>query len=178
MSMHYLGPQIDIHGGGADLAFPHHACEIAQSEHYSGKAPFVRNWMHVGMVYQDGEKMSKSLGNLTLVRNLLKEYNADTIRLVLQNHHYRYPWECFPEDLKIAAETVKSFQQVREMVGQNLKGEDTMLHNRFIAAMENDLNTPEAVQLLRQSARKALEEKNQDLGSEVLRLTGVLGLTL
>jgi cysteinyl-tRNA synthetase len=178
MSMHYLGPQIDIHGGGADLAFPHHACEIAQSEHYSGKAPFVRNWMHTGMVYQDGEKMSKSLGNLTLVRNLLKEYNADTIRLVLQNHHYRYPWECFPEDLKIAAETVKSFQQVREMVGEKLKGEDTMLHNRFIAAMENDLDTPEAVQLLRQSAKKALEEKNQDLGSEVLRLTSVLGLTV
>ena len=91
MSMHYLGQQIDIHGGGADLAFPHHTCEIAQSEHYSGKAPFVGTWMHVGMVYQDGEKMSKSLGNLTLVRDLLKEYDANAIRLVLQSHHYRYP---------------------------------------------------------------------------------------
>lgn len=97
MSMHYLGEQIDIHGGGADLAFPHHTCEIAQSEHATGKAPFVRTWMHAGMVYQDGEKMSKSLGNLTLVSNLLKDYSADAIRIVLLSHHYRYPWECFPK---------------------------------------------------------------------------------
>lgn len=178
MSMHYLGQQIDIHGGGGDLAFPHHTCEISQSEHYSGKAPFVGTWMHTGMVYQDGEKMSKSLGNLTLVRNLLKEYSANAIRLVLQSHHYRYPWECFPEDLHIAAATDQTFQQVREMVGQKLKGEDTMLHNRFIAAMENDLNTPEAIQLLKQSAKQALEEKNHNLGSEVLNLTKILGMTV
>ncbi|GCF07235.1 cysteine--tRNA ligase [Dictyobacter arantiisoli] len=177
MSMHYLGQQIDIHGGGADLTFPHHTCEIAQSEHYSGKAPFVRTWMHVGMVYQDGEKMSKSLGNLTLVRNLLKEYSADAIRIVLQNHHYRYPWECFPEDLKIAADTAQLFKQVRELIGPRLDGENTMLHNRFIAAMENDLNTPEALQLLKQSAREALDTRDKNLGAEVLRLTGILGLT-
>jgi len=90
--MHYLGEQIDIHGGGADLAFPHHTCEIAQSEHYSNTVPFCHCWMHTGTVYQDGQKMSKSLGNLTLVSNLLKDYTADTIRLLLQSHHYRYPW--------------------------------------------------------------------------------------
>ncbi|GCE26691.1 cysteine--tRNA ligase [Dictyobacter alpinus] len=178
MSMHYLGQQVDIHGGGADLVFPHHTCEIAQSEHYSGKAPFVRNWMHVGMVYQEGEKMSKSLGNLTLVRNLLKEYSANAIRLVLQSHHYRYQWECFPEELKIAAETDKLFTRVREMVGPEEHGEDSMLHNRFIAAMENDLNTPEATLLLKHAAQQALEENNSNLGSEVLRLAKVLGLTV
>jgi cysteinyl-tRNA synthetase len=178
MSMYYLGQQVDIHGGGADLAFPHHTCEITQSEHVSGKVPFVGTWMHVGMVYQDGEKMSKSLGNLTLVRNLLKEYNANVIRLVLQSHHYRYPWECFPEDLKIAAATVQTLQQVRALVGDKLTGEDTMLHNRFIAAMETDLNTPEVVQLLKQSAKQALEEQNQNLGSEILRLTQILGMTI
>lgn len=177
MAMHYLGQQIDIHGGGADLAFPHHACEIAQSEHASERAPFVRTWMHTGMVYQDGEKMSKSLGNLTLVRNLLKEYSADAIRLVLQSHHYRYPWECFPEDLKIAADTAQLLKQVRELVGPELTGEDTMLHNRFIAVMENDLNTPEAVLLLKHAAQQALKKQNQQLGSEVLRLAHVLGLT-
>jgi cysteinyl-tRNA synthetase len=178
MSMYYLGQQVDIHGGGADLAFPHHTCEITQSEHVSGKVPFVGTWMHVGMVYQDGEKMSKSLGNLTLVRNLLKEYDANVIRLVLQSHHYRYPWECFPEDLKIAAATVQTLQQVRALVGDKLTGEDTMLHNRFIAAMETDLNTPEVVQLLKQSAKQALEEQNQNLGSEILRLTQILGMTI
>src|SRR6266513_1857644 len=123
MAMHYLGPQIDIHGGGADLAFPHHTCEIAQSEHFTGKRPFSRIWMHTGLVHQDGEKMSKSLGNLTLVSDLLKEHSADAIRITLLNHHYRYPWECFPEDLNVAEETVALFQQVRAMVGTQSDGE-------------------------------------------------------
>ena len=176
MSMHYLGPQIDIHGGGADLAFPHHTSEIAQSEHFTGKRPFSRIWMHTGMVHQDGEKMSKSLGNLTLVSDLLKEHSADAIRITLLNHHYRYPWECFPEDLNVAEETVALFQQVRAMVGTQSDGEDRMLHDRFIAAMDNDLNTPEALLLLRQAAEAALANGDSNCGFEVLKLAKVLGL--
>lgn len=176
MSMHYLGEQIDIHGGGADLAFPHHTCEIAQSEHASGKVPFSRTWMHTGMVYQAGEKMSKSLGNLTLVSNLLKDYTADAIRIVLLSHHYRYPWECFPEDLRIAAEQADVLRQLRGLIGNELHGEDTMLRSRFVAAMDTDLNTPEAVLLLRHAAKDALKDRDHNLGSEVLCLAQVLGL--
>src|SRR5579883_2087410 len=177
MSMKYLGPQLDIHGGGADLAFPHHTCEIAQSEHYSGKSPFSRFWMHTGMVYQDGEKMSKSLGNLTLVSNLLKDYSADTIRVLLQGHHYRFPWECFPEDLAIAAETVNNLQRVRQLVGDHADGENVMLRNRFKAAMDTDLNTPEAILLLRHASKQALQDQDLNLGAEILRLTAVLGFS-
>src|SRR5579883_3486575 len=177
MSMHYLAPQIDIHGGGADLAFPHHTCEIAQSEHYSGMAPFSRFWMHTGMVYQDGEKMSKSLGNLTLVSDLLKDYSADTIRVLLQGHHYRFPWECFPEDLAIAAETVNNLQRVRQLVGDHADGENVMLRNRFKAAMDTDLNTPEAILLLRHASKQALQDQDLNLGAEILRLTAVLGFS-
>ncbi len=180
MSLHYLGEQIDIHGGGADLNFPHHTCEIAQSEHYTKRSPFSRIWAHTGMVYQDGEKMSKSLGNLTLVSNLLKEYTADAIRIVLQGHHYRYPWECFPEDLKIAADTANAFQQLRTLVGTNLSTESTedtiLLHNHFLSVMDNDLNTPEAIHMTRKAAQTALETHDVKLGSEVLRLTTILGL--
>ncbi len=176
MSMHYLGKQIDIHGGGADLAFPHHTCEIAQSERATGKAPFVRIWMHTGMVYQNGEKMSKSLGNLTLVRNLLKDYSADAIRIVLLSHHYRYPWECFPEDLRIAAANADLLQQVRRLVGKDLHGEDAMLRDRFVAVMDTDLNTPEAMLLLHHASKDALKQQDQKLGSEILRLAHVLGL--
>jgi cysteinyl-tRNA synthetase len=176
--MHFLGEQIDIHGGGADLAFPHHTCEIAQSERATGKAPFSRCWMHVGMVYQDGEKMSKSLGNLTLVGDLLKKYSADAIRLLLQSHHYRYQWECFPDDLRIAADTVISLNRVRAMLEDMLSGEDVMLRNRFHAAMDNDLNTTEAVLLLRHAAQRALESHDFDTGAETVRLAHVLGLTL
>lgn len=176
MAMRYLGPQIDIHGGGADLAFPHHTCEIAQSEHFTHKEPFSRFWLHIGMVHQDGEKMSKSLGNLTLVSNLLKEYSADAIRATLLNHHYRYPWECFPADLAEANAMVSLFQQVRELVGEKTEGEDSLLHGRFVAAMDNDLNTPEALLLLKQAAEAALASHDLNTGAEVLRLAGVLGL--
>ncbi len=176
MSMRYLGQQIDIHGGGADLAFPHHTCEIAQSEHFTGKAPFSRIWMHTGLVHQDGEKMSKSLGNLTLVSDLLKDYSADAIRVTLLNHHYRYPWECFPEDLQVATETVRLFEQVRALVGYHVDGTDNLLHGLFVAAMENDLNTPQALLLLRQAAEMVIVNNNVSTGAEILRLVGVLGL--
>jgi len=176
MSMRYLGPQIDIHGGGADLAFPHHTCEIAQSEHFTGKAPFSRIWMHTGMVHQDGEKMSKSLGNLTLVSDLLKDYSANAIRVTLLNHHYRYPWECFPEDLEVATETVGLFERVRTLLGTHADGSDHMLHGLFVAAMENDLNTPQALLLLRQAAETVIVNGNVNTGAEILRLARVLGL--
>ncbi len=176
MSMRYLGQQIDIHGGGADLAFPHHTCEIAQSEHFTGKAPFARIWMHTGMVHQDGEKMSKSLGNLTLVSDLLKDYSANAIRITLLNHHYRYPWECFPEDLQVATETVGLFEQVRTLVGTDTDGSDNLLHCQFVAAMENDLNTPQALLLLRQAAETVIVNTNANTGAEILRLAQVLGL--
>jgi cysteinyl-tRNA synthetase len=176
MSMRYLGPQIDIHGGGVDLAFPHHTCEIAQSEHFTGKAPFSRIWMHTGMVHQDGEKMSKSLGNLTLVSDLLKDYSANAIRVTLLNHHYRYPWECFPEDLEVATETVGLFERVRALVGTHTDGADHLLHSMFVAAMENDLNTPQALLLLRQAAETVIVDDNVNTGAEILRLAQVLGL--
>src|SRR5438105_9125871 len=86
MAIEYLGPTIDIHGGGSDLVFPHHTCEIAQSENATGERPFVKIWMHCGMVGLDGEKMSKSLGNLVLARDLLNRCSADVIRVMLLSH--------------------------------------------------------------------------------------------
>ncbi len=176
MSIHHLGPQLDIHGGGADLAFPHHTCEIAQSEHFTGKAPFARFWMHTGMVHQDGEKMSKSLGNLTLVSDLLKDYSADAIRVTLLSHQYRCPWECFPEDLEVASEMVARLQQVRTLVGEQTEGQDTVLSGRFHAAMKNDLNTPEVLLLLNRAAEATLANHDVNTGVEALRLARVLGL--
>ena len=176
MSMRYLGPQLDIHGGGADLAFPHHTCEIAQSEHFTEKAPFSRFWMHTGMVEQDGEKMSKSLGNLTLVSDLLKDYSPDAIRIMLLNHHYRYPWECYPADLQTASEIAALFQEVRTIADNQVDGQDTMLRDRFTAAMDNDLNTPQALLLLKQAAEAAVANSDANTGAEVLRLAKVLGL--
>ncbi|GHO44605.1 cysteine--tRNA ligase [Ktedonospora formicarum] len=178
MSIRHLGPRIDIHGGGADLAFPHHTCEIAQSEHYTGEKPFSQVWMHTGMVYQDGEKMSKSLGNLTLVSELLKEYTPDTIRVALQSHHYRKAWECMPEDLRQAHETVERFIHVRRLVGDETSGEDVSLRVRFQQAMENDLDTPAALTALNEAAQTVAASHDLQTGAEVLRQARVLGLCL
>jgi cysteinyl-tRNA synthetase len=180
MALHYLGEQLDIHGGGADLAFPHHTCEIAQSEHFTGRSPFVRYWMHTGMVYQDGEKMSKSLGNLTLVSDLLKRYSANAIRLTLLHHHYRQPWECFPADLQMASEEAVLFEHVAALVdgSQAQDGEALAVRARFQEAMEQDLNTPEALQVLRQAAQAAMETRDRSAAGEVTQLLRVLGLRL
>ena len=92
LALRELGTTIDLHGGGSDLIFPHHECERAQSEAATGE-PFVRHWMHVGMVRMDGEKMSKSLGNLVFVSDLLKTWEPRAIRLGIIEHHYRDSWE-------------------------------------------------------------------------------------
>ncbi len=92
LALRELGTTIDLHGGGTDLIFPHHECERAQSEAATGD-PFVRHWMHVAMVYMDGHKMSKSLGNLVFVDALRKEWDPRAIRLAIIEHHYRREWE-------------------------------------------------------------------------------------
>src|SRR5262245_53359951 len=92
MSTRFLGPALDFHGGGGDLIFPHHECEIAQSEPLTGHRPFVRILFHAGMVEHGGAKMSKSLGNLVMVRDLLERWSADAVRIYLGRHHYRQSW--------------------------------------------------------------------------------------
>ena len=97
LALRELGTTIDLHGGGSDLIFPHHECEAAQSEAATGE-PFVRHWMHQAMVRMDGEKMSKSLGNLVFVSELRKEWDTRAIRLAAVAHHYRTPWEWDDDD--------------------------------------------------------------------------------
>ena len=92
LALRELGTTIDLHGGGSDLIFPHHECERAQSEAATGE-PFVRHWMHTAMIHKDGQKMSKSLGNLIFVDRLRETWDPRAIRLAIIEHHYRVPWE-------------------------------------------------------------------------------------
>ncbi len=197
MSIRYLGDQLDIHGGGADLAFPHHTCEIAQSENATGMRPFTRYWMHIGMVRLDGEKMSKSLGNLVLVRNLLGAYAANTVRILLLGHHYRESWEYREEDAlraaqiatKLYAATAPRVVSKQERAAGQPAGEDRSVEvaegarRHFIAAMEDDLDTPMALNTLTALADHILEarqrKREEAAAVGVLReLGGVLGLRL
>lgn len=140
----YIGPQVTIHGGGADLVFPHHECEIVQTETATGKQPFVQIWSHAAMVRLDGEKMSKSLGNMVFVRELLQRYSPDAIRLYLLSHHYRHVWEWSPAELDAAADLATRLTRAAATPAP----ERPEAEADFRAALENDLNTPRAIEVL------------------------------
>lgn len=140
MSMGILGPTIDLHGGGSDLIFPHHECERAQSEAATGE-PFVRHWMHCGMVAYEGTKMSKSLGNLVFVSELSKIADPRAIRLALMRHHYRDDWEWFDGDIDDASATLERLLVAAEAEA----GPDPAPYAaRLRAALDDDLDAPAA----------------------------------
>ncbi|MGH8981951.1 MAG: cysteine--tRNA ligase, partial [Acidimicrobiales bacterium] len=124
LAMRELGETVDVHGGGRDLVFPHHECETAQSESATGRQ-FVRHWLHVGLVGLDGEKMSKSLGNLVFVGDLLKEWEPAAVRLALLAHHYRTDWEWTDEDLVLAAARLDRWRAAGRPGGGGGGGGDT-----------------------------------------------------
>jgi L-cysteine:1D-myo-inositol 2-amino-2-deoxy-alpha-D-glucopyranoside ligase len=162
----YLGSRLTVHGGGVDLVFPHHESEIAQSERATRTRPFAEFWMHVAMVRMDGEKMSKSLGNMVFLRDLLRSYSADAIRLYLLGHHYRQVWEWAPAELEVAAGIAERLMQAARE--PDLAGEQrSTAREAFAEALEDDLSTPRAIEIL------------QTLSGETLRdLGALLGLTL
>jgi L-cysteine:1D-myo-inositol 2-amino-2-deoxy-alpha-D-glucopyranoside ligase len=135
LALRELGTTIDLHGGGSDLVFPHHECEAAQSETATGE-PFVRHWMHVAMVRLGGEKMSKSLGNLVFVSDLLKDWEPGAIRLAIIGHHYRHPWDWTDALMPAATERLERWRAAGD-------GDGALEHVR--AALDDDLDTPAAL---------------------------------
>jgi len=195
MSSAYLGTRFEIHGGGADLAFPHHESEIAQSEGSSGERPFVGWWMHSGMLRYAAEKMSKSLGNLVLVRDLLRSYSGDAIRHFLVSHHYRREVEFRIADLGASAADAERLQRACALAAEiepltaatvdpaSLPPAVAEHRTRFLAAMDDDLQTPRALAELQALASLAIETNDAALraaaGRAVHELGGrVLGLRL
>lgn len=139
-----LGDQIDIHGGGFDLIYPHHESERAQSESFSGKVPFVKNWLHIAMLSYQGQKMSKSLGNLVLVSDLLKKYDSATIRWLLLSHHYRKPWEFETLELEKSAYTINHLQVLasESSFKPDLKSLKTDTKSKkYLSPLEADFNS-------------------------------------
>jgi len=135
LALRELGTTIDLHGGGTDLIFPHHECERAQSEAATGE-PFVRHWLHQALVHMDGEKMSKSVGNLIFVSELRKEWDAMAIRLVLVENHYRTSWEWDDTRMQRATDRLQSWRDA---------GSGTAALADVRAALDDDLDTPTAV---------------------------------
>ena len=179
----FLGKTVDVHGGGLDLCFPHHECEIAQVEPVRDHAPYVRYWMHTAMVGYEGEKMSKSLGNLIMVSDLLHTYSPDALRLYLAAHHYREAWSYTEKDLQKSQALAERLRQAAGVEsGKNVPFNPADYVSQFSEAMENDLETPGAVQALAGLAQAILEaaQGRRDVreAQAMLRKYGqVLGLT-
>ncbi len=186
MSLKYLGETLDFHGGGQDLIFPHHENEIAQSESFTGVKPFVRYWLHNGLVQLGGEKMSKSLGNLVTIKELLPKYSADAIRIFVLSSHYRSPLTYSEEVIEAAATGAERLRQVVHQ-GQGGAKTDKQLdvesyRNRFVEAMDDDFNTAQAVATLFDLARDINRAGEPDYSvamaqKVLLELGRVLGLT-
>jgi cysteinyl-tRNA synthetase len=182
MSLTYLGQDLDIHGGGQDLIFPHHENEIAQSEASSGHEPFSRYWVHNGLLQLDRDKMSKSLGNLVSVEEALERFDPDSIRLYFLGSHYRSPLHYSDDD---CAATQRGMGRLRDVLDRPSGGSEPLdpipFQRRFFEAMDDDLNTPRAVAALFDLSREInryCAVMDVSAAQDCLRhLGGVLGLT-
>lgn len=153
---HFFGPQYDIHGGGMDLKFPHHEAEIAQQESASGKKPFVKYWMHAGFLVNKEEKMSKSAGNFSKLRDMLKKYSPETLHYYFLSSHYRSPLDFSQDYLDIAKTNVNTIRRFRNRMAltKNIERKDNELDINAMAtktkedietALDDDFNTPKAI---------------------------------
>ncbi|MEM1977776.1 MAG: cysteine--tRNA ligase [Candidatus Caldarchaeum sp.] len=157
MSMKYLGDQIDIHGGGQELIFPHHENEIAQSEALTGKKPFVKYWLHTGELTVGGRGMHKSYGNFVTIREMLERYSADVIRVFILSSHYRRPVDYSEKNMEQAEENASKIinlaknlrfaieQPTHKPADTNLRNTVQAIYQRFIDAMSEDFNTSEGL---------------------------------
>ncbi len=174
MSMFHLGEQFDIHGGGADLAFPHHENEIAQSEGATGK-PLARYWIHNGFVNIRSEKMSKSLGNVLNIRDILKVVHPEVLRLFLLTSHYRSPLDYSESFIREQASGLERLYAAMTALDELMKSGGSQMElpedlvgitERFIEAMDDDFNTPKAIAILFDSARAINRVSSTSSGPE------------
>ncbi len=158
MAMSELGPTIDLHGGGNDLIFPHHECETAQSV-AANNSPFARHWMHIGMVAYEGEKMSKSLGNLVFVRDLRTGHDPRAIRLALLSNHYRAGFEWFDSDIDKGEAML---ERMIEAASCPSGPDSETLLTQVREAIDDDLNLPKACEIIDDFAVKMIEGSGND----------------
>ena len=186
MSMGLLGTGIDLHGGGSDLIFPHHECELAQSEAAAGEA-FVKHWMHCGMVGYEGTKMSKSLGNLVFVSDLCKESDPAAVRLALMGHHYRDDWEWHDGDIAEGEALLDTLDEaVRPGVASGAAGrgaaggaDPAPFARRVRDALDDDLDAPRARSVLAEMADAVIAGRLDDSAPGVLaELCALCGIAL
>jgi len=172
MAGRYLGETFDIHGGGADLMYPHHENETAQSECATGQRPFVGWWMHTGPVRLEAEKMSKSLGNMIFVRTALETTTRQALRLYLLDSHYRRPFDHDEEQLVRARERAAALADALGRGPVGPVGRDGVTREA-LAALDDDLDTRAAIRVIERGARKASASAKPSLRLIARRVLGV-----
>jgi cysteinyl-tRNA synthetase len=194
MNLHHLGEQIDIHGGGNDLIFPHHENEIAQTESFTGK-PFARYWIHNGMLQLGGEKMSKSLGNLVTIEDFLSRHSADALRLTILNSGYKGPLTFTEEVIGQSERGLERLHSALRLEHPGAKGAASLAaldqqvkgtKDKFEEVMDDDFNSPGALAVLFDLVREinqaradgAINAQLKPAQDLLCELTGVLGLTM
>ena len=187
MSLSYLGKSLDIHGGGADLLFPHHENEIAQSEAFTGQKPFSKYWIHHGLLQLGSEKMSKSIGNLVTIKDAVSTYGRDAFRIFVLGSHYRNPLTWSEEALLAARTAAARLERAVNGVSNSENPadlfEDGTYRDRFTEAMDDDFNTPQALAVLFDLSRdlNRADQNGKDVrkARELVRyLADILGLEL
>ncbi len=183
MSMKHLGPRIDLHGGGIDLVFPHHECEILQSEAHSGQRPFVRYWVHNGHLTRDNEKMSKSLGNFFTIREVLAKFPAPVLRFFFLNTQYRRPLDFSDSALAESRASLERLQTTVDSLeeaarrgsrgGGTIAAEAATARSAFRSAMDDDFQTREALAAMFTFARQVNERIDTLSGAAVLEALGL-----
>jgi len=196
MAITHFGPQFDIHGGATELIFPHHTNEIAQAEALTGKKPYVKYWLHVGVMNMKAEKMSKSIGNVITIREVLSKYDPEVVRLYLASTHYRKPVEFSWDDLELAKERLERLYTAMENLinlkeREELRPEDEELLKKieenkkeFENSMDDDFNTPKAIAVLFEMAKEMNrfasdhDSINREIMEKVLSIYRELGSVL
>ncbi|MEM3811589.1 MAG: DALR domain-containing protein, partial [Thermoplasmata archaeon] len=155
---HYLGTQYDLHGGGSDLIFPHHECEIAQMEAASGKKPMVKYWLHTGLLTIEDKRMGKSMGNAINIRDILKIVRKEVLRFYIFSSHYRSPLNYSIQSVEESKNswerivsvyfTLKNMSKFSNEPNADLAGQLEKFNIEFMAAMDDDLNTPKAISVI------------------------------
>jgi cysteinyl-tRNA synthetase len=180
-----FGPQYDVHGGGYELIYPHHEAEIAQGESLTKVKPLVKYWVHTGLVNVEGNKMSKSLGNVLSVRDALKQYGPDTLRLYLLSHHYRADMDFQEKGLKEMHETYLALRGKAKIMEERRatkarRRDSGKVLAQFYAFLNDDFDTPQAIAFMMKLIEDGASEKDQnqvELYYEALRITSnILGV--
>ncbi len=178
MAMSLLGTGIDLHGGGSDLIFPHHECELAQSEAATGQR-FAKHWMHCGMIAYNGAKMSKSLGNLVFVRDLCSHSDPAAVRLALMGHHYREDWEWHDDNIAEGEALLDVLKQATHSQGTSGGSDPAHYSKRLRAALDDDLNAPLARAILAECAEAILADRLDETAPAALsEMCALCGITL